>query len=512
MSEKDVMRISNRDSTTTSTCILRDYPENRYYDWSRQLPNHPAFLTNAEYVFGVWPEILHSVSPARKLCVDQSSWLPTPSSSNTLAFADGTNPSIVSMRRLQQFAPSDYQTLLQAAPTTAYVATACMTNSQCTWPEATPPAKPVVVLTVLLLLDDDFHVLQQVTISLERNAKWGKQPPGKRMVDNRYERSIPALDDARLFVHDQQLWISYREGPVFGYEAQVLNPVHLELVANSATTTTALDVWIQASETTSFCCGRNMALMQDVEAATSPVPLRALTWVDPVTVETVDITPLIQRPVNNKPRGPQRRDLRQQERRVIPRNTTTGSMVSPLPELVNGSRQGLSQPLQHLHRRLGSSSKKKSHIHGTNAFMVHLADRHEYLGIGHFHRPADRAPNPYARFGHHYTHCFFTISDQPPYILTNLSPEFLLPPAAGTHGSQDAEMIQFLSGLEVVDNDTSSSKEQTVIIAYGINDCEAAVTTMPWSAVASMLRPMNTAKDASSPRQVVDIMASLLPI
>jgi hypothetical protein len=82
-----------------------------------------------------------------------------------------------------------------------------------------------------------------------------------------------------------------------------------------------------------------------------------------------------------------------------------------------------------------------------------------------------------------------------------LSPEFLLPAANATSGqtADDGEIIQFLSGLEL-DEDTG-----TVIIAYGINDCEAAVTTVPLSSVRTFLR-----KTTGDNTQVVDYMKPLI--
>ncbi|GKY96219.1 hypothetical protein MPSEU_000581800 [Mayamaea pseudoterrestris] len=520
-SSKETTRIKAKQQSeltsgaSSSSCRLREYPSHRYYHWSRELSDkskHPSFLTDSEYIYGEWPKILDMISPPQKLCVDQSDWLPKDASSsrvstvNTLPFADGTNPSIVSMQRLLQYAPSVHETIHKLHPTAKYIATACMTNSQCTWPEATPPQKPIVVLTVFMILDASFQSLHQTTITLERDSAWGRQPQPLQQVD---QHATPALDDARLFVHDHQLWISYREGHVFGYESQVLNPVHFSVEET-------LSVYIKTSETTSFCCGRNMALMQDANdddakqsSSSSSSILRALTWVDPVTVEAVNTTPLLQQ--QSKPnKGRRLRDLKLHENETALRDafingSTTMDAYLPL--------QLQDQPF---HRRLASSiKKKKSHIHGTNAFMVHLPDRNEYFGIGHFHRPPDRAQNPYARFGHHYTHCFYTITDQPPYVLTNLSPEFLLPAAAASGGSRKelnaAEMIQFLSGLEIVDSKSSSEKDRVVVIAYGINDCEAAVTTLPWQTVVSLMRPVRQNAAAAAALQVVDYMQPLRP-
>lgn len=477
-----------------ATCSLRVYPPHRYY--KLQESSQPSFLTDSSsnYVFGEWPVILPSATPAAKLCVDQSAWYTAP----TVPFADGTNPSIITRHRLQTNVPSS-ASLWQAFPSAAYVATSCLTNGQCSWKDTEqqiqdyrlPSSKqqPAVLQTMFLILDASFHTLAQATITLQRDAQWGRMP---LLPQSENHHHTPALDDARLFVHNHQLWVSYREGKEFGYDAQVLNPVRWRVTGrypnNRKQQQTQLQVWLQASETTSFCCGRNMALMEmrdlnkkSIYSVTSQ--LQALTWVDPVTVEAVDITPLIQRPT-------MKRRQKQQHRRLLLDESRNNTHMFSNMTLFDPS-----------HRRLAKPVKQKSHIHGTNAFMVHLIDRPEFLGMGHFHRPPDRAANNYARFGHHYTHCFFTISDQPPYRLTGLSPEFLLPAANATSGqtADDGEIIQFLSGLEL-DEDTG-----TVIIAYGINDCEAAVTTVPLSSVRTFLR-----KTTGDNTQVVDYMKPLI--
>lgn len=257
-----------------------------------------------------------------------------------------------------------------------------------------------------------------------------------------------------------------QKGKLFGYEKQVLNKLHFDFgdatSSSSKTTITTgaaeftssgLDfkVTLLASETETLCCGRNMALIDNVKTN----QLQALTWVDPVTVVDVDMKKKINDGERNK---------------------------------LDGVNQ--------THRRLEQKKKKKkkeSHFHGTNGFMVHLAERNEYLGIGHFHRPPDRKKNDYAKFGHHYTHAFFTISDTSPFHLKRLSSELVLPSHAHPN---DAEVIQFWSGLERID-------QSTLAIAYGINDCEGAATYLDLAIVENLLR------DVPKGKEVVDLMMPL---
>jgi hypothetical protein len=220
-----------------------------------------------------------------------------------------------------------------------------------------------------------------------------------------------------------------------------------------------------------------MALLEhswEENQPSSQSQLYALTWVDPVTVEKVDTTPNEQRKTTNQQK-------RQNQKRPSP----------PIPKK----------------RRLATTASiHKSHIHGTNAFMVPVPEESGvYLGVAHFHRPNDRRPNVYARFGHHYTHAFYTVKPgESLSTLVSLSPEFVLP---SFHNPDDAEIIQFVSGLEIIQVQGNDDDETTpvVLLAYGINDCEAAITTIDWKAVQTFLRPVAPGK------QVVDFMKKATP-
>lgn len=173
-----------------------------------------------------------------------------------------------------------------------------------------------------------------------------------------------------------------------------------------------------------------------------------------------------------------RRRLQQQQQQKILLDTAIGQSTS--------SNDIISQ-----HRQLMLEKSRKSHFHGTNAFMVPFGDN-ELLGIGHFHRPPGRDRNDYARFGHHYTHAFFTITATTPHVLKRLSREFVLPSKSN---QMDADIIQFASGLEVDDNG-----DNHVILAYGINDCEGAMVHVDRTVVENMLQNVPEGKE------VIDLM------
>jgi hypothetical protein len=486
-SSSDRLRPPIKDVIPSPPCQFRKYPPHRYYKLLES--SQPDFLLSssdsaAEYIYGEWPVLLStSEKSATKLCVDQSSWQ-APSATRELPFADGTNPSMLSIAHIQQHMRENNNgdAWWTAYPTAAYVATACMTNSQCAWSDSADQInqyrisrlqQPVTVRTVLLLLDADWKVIAQTTIYLYKDANWGRKvkaadsamaaaiPPAPPVeisaADAQQQYHLPALDDARLFLYDGQLWVSYREGPGFGYEVQVINPIHIN---HSQPNRQPFIAILRASETEQFCCGRNMALIENSASATDKrrPPLRSLTWVDPVTV--IDV--------------------------AIKKDRSKGRQLAAIDRIVGGGKK-----------------KHKSHIHGTNAFMLWLPSRQEYLGIGHFHRPQDRKPNPYARFGHHYTHTFFTVKqesksdDVSTFHLVAMSGEFIFPATDTGVRDRDGEIIQFASGLEL------SPDGETVIIAYGINDCEAGVVTVSLQSLNKMLRSVPPGSE------VVDLMKAL---
>ena len=161
---------------------------------------------------------------------------------------------------------------------------------------------------------------------------------------------------------------------------------------------------------------------------------------------------------------------------------------------VDHKKQASQQLLQDADHGQLKEAGRKSHFHGTNAFMVPFGNN-ELLGLGHFHRPPGRDKNEYARFGHHYTHAFFTITSELPYRLKRLSAEFVLPSKSNVFAT-DADIIQFTSGLEVNGPD--------IILAYGINDCEGAAVFVDQSVVNGLLQNVPEGKE------VIDLMSTLI--
>jgi len=370
-----------------------------------------------------------------------------------------------------------------------------------------------------------FQVLGQTTLLLERDVKYGtKRQPGKFIAaqpnptgGGGYTRIHQEFDDPRFFFHQGRLWVLYRNGPLFGYQDQIQNPVHFELVKDGDDEDVGeggekFIAYVKASETVRVCCGRNIALISEEarvvndsddnndegKAEVEWMPsggLKALTWVDPVTVVDVDlgdVTNLLMK-----------KDHRQLSESEIDKEKEDEVIL----------HTNVERTVPH-HRRLGSA--KKSNIHGTNGYLVPLPSSGELLGIAHFHRPEHRKESNYALHGHHYTHAFFTIARQPnnsgggggddentSFQLKRISNEFLFRALSIPIGEEkespnniDGDIIQFASGLDVYGSDIDGK----LVLSYGINDCEGAVMTISMAKLQQMLI------EVESGQEVVDLM------
>jgi len=225
-----------------------------------------------------------------------------------------------------------------------------------------------------------------------------------------------------------------------------------------------------------------------------------LTWVDPVTVaDDVNLNG-----VEEKLQGGQRRlDEFDNRGKLYPNSSPAFGDHQQIQQ----QQQQQQWQDQQSHRRLGSKPKK-SHIHGTNGYMVPLPTTSELLGIAHFHRPEDRRKSTFALHGHHYTHAFFTIAREGgdpsnPFKLKRLSNEFVFRanslPKGMTELPHDADVIQFASGIDVVGNDVDGR----LVVSYGINDCEGGVFGLAMELVQEMLREVGPGE------VVVDLMETI---
>jgi len=129
------------------------------------------------------------------------------------------------------------------------------------------------------------------------------------------------------------------------------------------------------------------------------------------------------------------------------------------------------------------------------------------LGVGHLQRirtPFDQAVGDVARFRRQaksrtYHQFFYVLRSVAPFDAVFISLEWCI--AIGGHfskawrhvlaeGEEACESVQFVSGLAVRDADS-------LIVAYGINDCEADLLVVPLARVFSLLRPVKSVQNAS---------------
>ena len=98
-------------------------------------------------------------------------------------------------------------------------------------------------------------------------------------------------------------------------------------------------------------------------------------------------------------------------------------------------------------------------------------------------------------WGFHYTHFFYALEPQAPFHVVATSGEFCLQAA---QDAADCEAIQFVSGITLAQGnggkaDASSSSSgntdrPTLLLSYGVNDCEAKVGRLSVDRVWSMLK------------------------
>mmetsp|Transcript_49680 Transcript_49680/g.116331 ORF Transcript_49680/g.116331 Transcript_49680/m.116331 type:complete len:412 (+) Transcript_49680:408-1643(+) len=131
-------------------------------------------------------------------------------------------------------------------------------------------------------------------------------------------------------------------------------------------------------------------------------------------------------------------------------------------------------------------------ISGTSSLVrLRVRGREAMLGVGHLHHA--REPNRtkvsgaemksirrgIAYFGSHYMHFFYLLDAQPPHALLAHSSEWCVPHSTAL---RECEVVQFVSGLELMHGDS------TVLLMYGVNDCEAKSATLPLERVLGMLQ------------------------
>mmetsp|Transcript_3926 Transcript_3926/g.9958 ORF Transcript_3926/g.9958 Transcript_3926/m.9958 type:complete len:575 (-) Transcript_3926:57-1781(-) len=448
--------VDNKKQEQVRQCAFRTSPPHRYY-YSDPTHKLPGFLADSTYIRGIAPTILDA-DPAKKICIDQP-W-EKERFDGRLPFSDGFNPSLLAVH-----APHPMIDLYgkEAARSMMFLAFLRFSGSSCSYRDDNEMKEKFNISShsfpgvrnVITILDSNFEWVDQSPILVELDADFGIDGGEQgwwggtltKMERLSYEGKYKFAHVAR-FLEDIKAFVHQGEvwisylGQDYGYNGN--------LVLNKVHFDVApwdrsrIFIYIKASEAIVICCGRNVAFFSDVDDK-----LKGVSWVDPLTVQVIE----------------------------------PGT-------------------------RLASKNENSSEIHGTSDKMVHLPSSSELLGIAHFHRPKHRQGSfcwedeeqescNYAQFGHHYTHVLYTISDKAPHFLRRVSNEFMLP-LHDTEKKNNAHIIQYASGLSIIGN--------TLVISYGINDCEPAIIQLPVAKLETLLLD-----DLPRGTEVRDLMYNLEP-
>jgi len=347
---------------------LRKYPVERSYGLNKKTAEQPDFLTSkTKYIRGVQPKTIAPPGGRAKACVVK----PSPKEPTS---TDGLNPSTVF------FKDGHFLTL---------IGDSLNGDNQCIYPKPSKIGKGGSKRAMIVLQGPNFETISQVQIDLrssaarvDPNVTWGKQKLKDKI------NQPPAITDGRLQWFGEKLMISYYSGKDFGYEAQVFQPIHLDM--DDAMKLTA--AYIFGEETKTYCCGRNFAFFQ--VPGTTPQGYYA-EWALP----------------------PKFRSL-ESDKKKLP----------DLPAVLYAA--------------------PNIKVHGTSPTLVHIDATDELLTITHVHRPPGRpGASSYALHGHHYTH-FFVTYDRTTLKIKRISNEFCFAATDLKTEVADCDIIQFASGLD----------------------------------------------------------------
>jgi len=123
-------------------------------------------------------------------------------------------------------------------------------------------------------------------------------------------------------------------------------------------------------------------------------------------------------------------------------------------------------------------------VHGTSYHLsgnpVHIPEKGVYLSVLHKHKRTEK--NSPAGSGVQYLHYFILMDDRPPFGLQKVSAPFCFPSQSPGHANE-CEFIQFVGSMLRDPQDP-----QTLMISYGINDCESAIVRLPLEPVLESIR------------------------
>ena len=298
INDNNKKRENSSDQINHDKCEFRSYPSTRLYGLPADSP--PKFLSEAAYIRGQRPIVINphgndniqqTTAPV-KVCLDTTSWenLIDKDGRERLPFTDGHNPSVISLAPNPYSVSASDNSHIRLDPThlgpiasmfpsnslnAMFLGVTIFGGGQCKFgfsPEDVdkyrfslydePPGGKRAVIAVLAPPNSDgspsqqspFQTLAQTTLLLERDAKYGKNRRAIQAdkTDSGFARMHQEFDDPRLFFHLGRVWILYRNGPLFGYNDQIHNPIHFEEVPSGGednANNVKFVAYVKASET-----------------------------------------------------------------------------------------------------------------------------------------------------------------------------------------------------------------------------------------------------------------------
>lgn len=130
-----------------------------------------------------------------------------------------------------------------------------------------------------------------------------------------------------------------------------------------------------------------------------------------------------------------------------------------------------------MHRRPPAMDKS---VHN-NIHPLYIPEREALLGVTHYH--GDRGAGG-ASFGGEYVHAFFLMENKSPFKVLQYTPDFCIQSVDNTHANS-CETIQFIVSVIRDPQDTA-----TLLVSYGINDCESALAKLKLADVLAAMMPV----------------------
>ena len=366
--------------------------------------------------------------------------------------------------------------------------------------------------TALALLDPGLHVLHWTWLKYT-TAPMIKRLRTSKSTAARVDDMIATVWDLRLLRVGARIYASY--SCVACDDRFRLSLVHLALNV-SADGNPRFEAWAFRNERPQFTSGdpwmRGRNQVSWVHA-TRPRP-RFAAQAPPPTVIVQSRLHLAATfgPIDQKVWWRNRRLLRRTLASDSDRELYTGRHV------VHAQEGGRYSERQKYHVKLvhnDSARQQALHLGGVaqlspTANLVHVrraAGCEAYLGVGHLHRGAadeDQMwwgaaaagfaprPNRTFRWGHSYMHFWYALESNPPFRMLATSGEFCI---GSAQDSADCESIQYVSALSphVVTQGRSTTlgaDPSDLVLAWGVNDCEAALAVLAVEHIWRLLEPL----------------------